>query len=109
MINLYVYLRIHLAFHTCKMKITKEPKVKLTLTVKKSAIEEAKKYATAEGSSLSSIVEDYLVKYSKKHHNSSNSTPNIADQLFGCAKNGPLSNMTDKEIKDLRIKERYNL
>lgn len=91
------------------MKSAKEPKVKLTLTVRKSAIEEAKKYATAEGSSLSNIVEDYLVKYSKKHQNNSEGTQNIADLLFGCAKDGPLSNMTDKEIKDLKIKERYNL
>ena len=95
------------------MKTTKEPKVKLTLTVKKSAIEEAKKYATAEGSSLSNIVEEYLVKYSKKHEamqsEQKDITKSLAYQLMGCAGDGPLNNMTDREIKDLRIKERYNL
>ena len=91
------------------MRETKEPKVKLTLTVKKSAIEEAKKYATKEGSSLSNIVEDYLIRYSRKRQIKLNETLNIADQLFGCVKGGPLSNMSDREIKDLRIKEKYNL
>ena len=93
------------------MKSTKEPKVKLTLTVKKSAIENAKKYAQLDGSSLSSIVEDYLVEYSKiseteKHSDFKNS---LAYQLMGCAKGGPLDNMTDDEIKDMRIKDRYGL
>ena len=95
------------------MKSAKEPKVKLTLTVRKSAIEEAKKYASQEGISLSNIVEDYLVKYSKKNKTNDNEekdiTKSLAYQLMGCAKDGQLSNMTDKEIKDLRIKDRYNL
>ena len=95
------------------MKSAKEPKVKLTLTVRKSAIQEAKKYASQEGISLSNIVEDYLVKYSKKNKTNDNEekdiTKSLAYQLMGCAKDGPLSNMTDKEIKDLRIKDRYNL
>ena len=95
------------------MKSAKEPKVKLTLTVRKSAIEEAKKYASQEGTSLSNIVEDYLVKYSKKNKTNDNEekdiTKSLAYQLMGCAKDGPLSNITDNEIKDLRIKDRYNL
>lgn len=95
------------------MKTPKEQKVKLTLTVKKSAIEEAKKYASLEGSSLSNIVEDYLVKYSKREKKEESPInelkKSLAYELMGCAKDGPLSNMTDKEIKDLRIKERYNL
>ena len=95
------------------MKANKEPKVKLTLTVKKSAIEEAKKYASREGKSLSNIVEDYLVKYSRTDNGNlqggeefENSLPY---KLMGCAKGGPLDNMTDKEIKDMRIKDRYGL
>ncbi|MCF0050900.1 DUF6364 family protein [Dyadobacter chenwenxiniae] len=93
------------------MKSTKEPKVKLTLTVKKSAIENAKKYAQLDGSSLSSIVEDYLVEYSKtsKAENQSDFKNSLAYQLMGCAKGGPLDNMTDDEIKDMRIKDRYGL
>ena len=91
------------------MKTAKEQKVKLTLTVKKSAIEEAKKYANLEGSSLSNIVEDYLVKYSKSKPKSSEKTKNLADELFGCASDGPFSQLSDKEINDMRIKERYNL
>jgi hypothetical protein len=93
------------------MKTTKEPKVKLTLSVKKSAIDNAKKYAQLDGSSLSSIVEDYLVEYSKsnKAENQSDFKNSLAYQLMGCAKGGPLDNMTDDEIKDMRMKDRYGL
>ena len=91
------------------MKIPKEQKVKLTLTVKKSAIEEAKKYANLEGTSLSNIVEDYLVKYAKSKPKSGGNTKNLADELFGCASDGAFSQLSDKELKDMRIKERYNL
>lgn len=89
------------------MKNLKEQKVKLTLSVRKSAIDEAKKYASLEGSSLSNIVEDFLVKYSKSNSDSSHS--NLADELFGCAKNGSFSELSDREIRDMRIKERFNL
>lgn len=93
------------------MKSTKEPKVKLTLTVKKSAIENAKKYAQLDGSSLSNIVEEYLVEYSKssQEEEQSDFKNSLAYRLMGCAKEGPLSNMTDEEIKDMRIKDRYGL
>jgi hypothetical protein len=93
------------------MKSTKEPKVKLTLTVKKSAIENAKKYAQLDGSSLSNIVEDYLVEYSKSNKESEQSDfkGSLAYQLMGCAKGGPLDNMTDDEIKDMYVKDRFGL
>jgi hypothetical protein len=39
---------------------------KLTLTVDKSVIEEAKKYAESTGTSLSNLVENYLKSFSKK-------------------------------------------
>ncbi|WP_254560414.1 DUF6364 family protein [Dyadobacter diqingensis] len=95
------------------MKSVKEPKVKLTLTVKKSAIDEAKKYASQAGTSLSNIVEDYLVNYSKNKQEPKSDTrdfkQSLAYQLMGFAKDGPISSMTDDEIKNLRIKERFNL
>jgi|GEM_PF-6162231 len=87
-----------------------DQKVKLTLSVKKSAIDRAKKYASLEGTSVSHIVEDYLAKYiSTKDIDPENKTPNPADLLFGCAKDSALSKMTDREIRDLRIKEKYNV
>jgi hypothetical protein len=89
------------------MKNLKDQKVKLTLSVKKSAIDEAKKYASLEGSSLSNIVEDFLVKYSKSNPDSSHY--NLPDELFGCAKNGSFNELSDKEIRNMRIKDRYNL
>ena len=91
------------------MKSTKEPKVKLTLSVKKSAIEEAKKYAAITGTSLSNLFEDYLLSYARSNTKAELEKFSLADQLFGCAKDGPLSNMTDKEIKDMMVKDRYGL
>ncbi|MCE7064646.1 DUF6364 family protein [Dyadobacter sp. CY326] len=91
------------------MKSTKEPKVKLTLSVKKSAIEDARKFAALQGTSLSSLFEEYLLSYSRSQNKAEFEKYSLADELFGCAKDGPLRNMTDKEIKDMMVKDRYGL
>lgn len=95
------------------MKKVKETKVKLTLTVKKSVIEEAKVHASLSETSLSSLIEDYLVSYSKKNNQSKSEIEDFKEslpyKLMGFAKDGPLSNMTDKEIKDQRIKDKFGL
>ncbi|MCF2446397.1 DUF6364 family protein [Dyadobacter sp. CY345] len=95
------------------MAANKEPKVKLTLTVKKSVIEEAKRYASLSEISISNLVEDYLATYSKKN---SQPTTEIEDfkeslpyKLMGFAKDGPLSKMTDDEIRSMRVKEKFGL
>jgi hypothetical protein len=91
------------------METTKEPKVKLTLSVRRSAIEDAKKLAAKQGTSLSHLFEEYLVNYSKPARQDELKKPSLADQLFGCAQDGPLRNMTDREIKDLMVKDKYGL
>jgi hypothetical protein len=91
------------------MKTVKEPKVKLTLSVRKSAIEQAKRFAATRGTSLSNLFEEYLLSYTKSDDITIAKKPSIADELFGCAKDGPLRYMTDREIKDLMIKDKYGL
>ncbi|WP_233872617.1 DUF6364 family protein [Dyadobacter sp. CY323] len=91
------------------MKAEKDPKVKLTVSVKKSVIEKAKKYASENGTSVSQLIEDHLVGLKDSETNEPSKKLNIADQLYGCASGGPLSNMTDKEIKDLMIKDKFGL
>lgn len=91
------------------MKTTKEPKVKLTLSVRKSAIEQAKRFAAAHGTSLSHLFEEYLLNSTKSNDTGDIKKPSIADELFGCAKDGPLRYMTDREIKDLMVKDRYGI
>ncbi|TLV03085.1 DUF6364 family protein [Dyadobacter luticola] len=93
---------------TYKMATKKEPKVKLTLTVKKSVVENAKNYAAQLGISLSQLIEDHLAKLNAKEELKSDKPMSISDQLFGCAR-GPLSNMTDQEIKDMWVKDKYGL
>lgn len=91
------------------MKTAREPKVKLTLSVRKSAIEQAKKFAATQGTSLSLLIEEYLINYTKPEQDAELKKPSLADQLFGCAIDGPLRYMTDKEIKDLMVKDKYGL
>lgn len=90
------------------MKTLKEPKVKLTLTVRKSIIQAAKEYATLDEISLSSLVEDYLSEYLTKRK-TGNEAKNLPDQLFGFAKDSPLSSKTDEEIRALWVKDKFNL
>lgn len=94
--------------HT-KMRLAKEPKVKLTLSVRRSAIEDARKYASDHGTSLSNLIEDYFTSFEKQAGNEIGDTATLADKLFGCARGGPMSSMTDKEIKEMMIKDKYGL
>ena len=57
---------------------------KLTLTLEKSVIERAKRYAKASGRSLSDLIENYLDKITKDHEISESETE-FAD-LFGSVK-----------------------
>lgn len=95
------------------MEANKEPKVKLTLTVKKSVIEEAKRYASLSDISLSNLVEDYLATYSRRTDQSTTEVEDFKEslpyKLMGFAKDGPLSSKTDDEIKSMRIKEKFGL
>ena len=91
------------------MKSTKEPKVKLTLSVRKSAIDQAKRFAATQGTSLSHLFEEYLLNSTKADDAKEFKKSSIADELFGCAKDGPLRYMSDKEIKDLMVKEKYGI
>jgi hypothetical protein len=91
------------------MSTAKEPKVKLTLSIRKSAIEQAKIIVASHGTSLSNLIEEYLINYTKPEREAGQKKLSLADQLFGCAKDGPLRYMTDKEIKDLMVKDKYGL
>jgi len=61
---------------------------KLTLTIDKSVIEDAKKYAKSQGRSLSNLIEEYLKAVSKKSSKSSEKlelSP-IVKSLYGSVK-----------------------
>lgn len=80
---------------------------KLTLTVDKKTIEEAKKYAKSNGKSLSSIIEEYLK--SLVHHKNSDHKFEInplVKSLWGSVK--PLPNsMNYKEILEEELAKKY--
>ena len=64
---------------------------KLTLTVDKQIIEEAKKYAHSKGRSLSNIIEEYLktlVHSNAKHDKSLEISP-LVNSLWGSVKSLP--------------------
>ncbi len=75
-------------------------KSKLTLTVEKSLIEEAKQYAQERSVSLSELIESQLKKLM---HTAA--SPSLATRLRGSAA-GPLSNRTDKEIWEEMMEDR---
>ncbi|MHA4740093.1 DUF6364 family protein [Dyadobacter sp. MSC1_007] len=90
------------------MKAAKDPKIKLTLSVRKSAIESARKFAGKRHISLSFLVEEYLDQF---HETKSDGVrkAGIINSLFGCLKDSPMRNMTDREIKDMMIKDKYGI
>jgi len=60
---------------------------KLTLTIDKAVIEEAKKYAKSQGRSLSKLIEEYLKSVSRKEHKSEElQLSPITKSLYGAAK-----------------------
>lgn len=60
---------------------------KLTLTIDKSVIEEAKRYAKSQGRSLSNLIEEYLKSVSSKDDKSKDlELSPITKSLFGSVK-----------------------
>lgn len=73
---------------------------KLTLTIDKSVIEEAKQYAKSQGRSLSNLIEEYLKSVSSKdHHSKGLELSPITKSLFGSVK------LKDKNIDYKKILE----
>lgn len=73
---------------------------KLTLTIDKSVIEEAKRYAKSQGRSLSNLIEEYLKSVSSKDDKSKDlELSPITKSLFGCVK------LKDKNIDYKKILE----
>ena len=59
---------------------------KLTLTIDKQVIEQAKLYAKAQGRSLSNIIEEYLKSISGKNDNDDLTLSPITKSLYGAIK-----------------------
>lgn len=80
---------------------------KLTLTVDKNIIEEAKKYAKLQGRSLSNLIEEYLKSLVKKENEPEEfEISPIVKSLWGSVKPEPESK-SDKEILGDAILEKY--
>jgi len=90
------------------MKATKDPKVKLTLTVSRSALENARDYAGKHHTSLSSLVEEYLNRFEQPKYDGKRNAE-ILNSLFGFLKDSPMANMTDREIRDMMMKDKYGI
>jgi hypothetical protein len=78
-------------------------KVKLTLSIDEQLINLAKQVAKSRKTSVSELVSSYLATFK--------STPKPtfeADKLYGIAKSD-LSQMSDEEIKALRMKDKYGV
>ena len=77
---------------------------KLTLTIEKSTIEKAKRYAKKTGRSLSDLIESYLVKLTKMEA-SPEEVPEEFKDLFGSV--DLTSNMDDKQMIRSILAEKY--
>lgn len=78
-------------------------KVKLTLSIDEQLINLAKQVAKSRKTSVSELVSSYLATFK--------SIPKLtfeADKLYGIAKSD-LSQMSDEEIKALRMKDKYGV
>ncbi len=90
------------------MKAAKDPKIKLTLSVRKSAVESAREYAGKRQMSLSFLVEEYLDQFHEPKSDGQRKA-DIINSMFGFLKDSPMRNMTDREIKDMMMKDKYGL
>ena len=86
-------------------------KTKLTLTLEKEVIKEAKAYAKDHGQSLSKIVENYFKNITKKEENNYNSNENelspIVKKLRGSI---PLDEDIDyKEVLIEELQKKYGI
>ncbi len=89
------------------MRTSGEEKSKLTLRVRKSTLEKARTYASEQGTSLSALVETYLSDIPNKTEITK--PPFSINEMFGFLKDSPMRSMTDREIKDMMIKDQYGL
>lgn len=89
------------------MKALGEEKSRLTLRVRKSTLEKARKYVADQGTSLSILIDNYLSDI--PHKTEETKPPFSINEMFGFLKDSPMRNMTDREIKDMMIKDKYGL
>jgi Family of unknown function (DUF6364) len=81
-------------------------KTKLTLTIDETLIETAKRIVKYNNVSLSEVITNYLKSYTQAHNHEQ--TPSVSSQLRGVAKS-KLSDKTDRQIKEMMYKDKYNL
>lgn len=81
-------------------------KVKLTLTVEETIVNQAKEIARNSHQSLSKLIEDYLGSFKKTETKGSDIS--FAKKLHGIGRS-EFSNMTDDQIKDFMYKDKYGL
>lgn len=77
------------------------------MTVKKSSLEKAREYASAQGTSLSLLVDEYLSTIPSKA--SEEKPPFSINEMFGFLKDSPIRSMSDREIKDMMMKDKYGI
>ena len=81
-------------------------KIKLTLTVENQIIERAKKVAREKNISLSSVIEKYLINDFLKAEKVAKIS--LAEKLGGIAKS-KFGEKTDKEIKEMMLKDKHEI
>jgi hypothetical protein len=79
---------------------------KLTLTIEKSTIEKAKRYAKRSGRSLSNLIETYLEKLTRKE-TSPEKVPEEFKHLFGSV--DLTSDMDDKQMIRSILAEKHKV
>ncbi len=83
---------------TCDMK------AKLTLTIDQKVLDEAKRYSKSQQKSLSSLIEEFLHQISIKKRREKS----IVESTNGILKDVYIGK-SDKEIRDIVFKERFNV
>lgn len=89
------------------MKTSNKEKVKLTVNVRKSTLEKARKYAEEQGMSLPRLVENYLSSIQQDAQDEK--PPYSINEMFGFLKDSSMRSMSDREIKDMMIKDKYGI
>ncbi len=79
-------------------------KTKLTLTIEKNIVEEAKRYSKKNRKSLSSLIEEFLQQLSYK----SKAQPSVVEATKGVLKS-TYKGKTDKEIRGEIYQEKYGI
>ncbi len=81
-------------------------KTKLTLTIEKAVIEQAKQYARDTGQSLSELIQNYLKKISKNETEISLKEPSSKYSKFSGIIDSDLDPVKDRDkIRDIRIEK----